>query len=87
MNMKQEPERTCIGCREKKSQKELVRIVRSPEGILFVDKEGRSNGRGAYICKSEECFEKAIKTKAFLKSLKAEPDEEVKKDLIETIRR
>lgn len=84
---KSEPERTCIGCKEKKSQKELIRVVRNKEGEIFIDETGRSNGRGAYICKSEECLTQAIKTKAFSKALKSEITEAFKEDLINTIRR
>ena len=57
------PERTCIGCNETKPKKELIRIVKNKEGQIFIDKTGKANGRGAYICNNIECLEKAIKTK------------------------
>lgn len=62
--MKLEPQRSCIGCGEKKDKKDLLRIVRSPEEYA-VDLQGRKNGRGAYICKDLSCLEKAEKKKAF----------------------
>ena len=68
--MKVEPQRSCIGCGEKKGKKELLRIVRSPEGEYAVDLQGRKNGRGAYICKDLSCLEKAEKKKAFFRSFK-----------------
>ena len=61
--MKKIPMRTCIGCKEIKPKKELVRIVKDPEGNVSVDFTGRKNGRGAYICLNEECLDKAIKSR------------------------
>ena len=61
--MKKLPERTCIGCNEKKLKKELIRIVKNKEGKIFIDKTSKANGRGAYICNNVDCLEKAIKTK------------------------
>ena len=61
--MKKIPQRTCIGCNTQKNKNELIRIVLNKEGKIFVDKTGRANGRGAYICNSVECLEKTIKTK------------------------
>lgn len=57
------PERTCIGCNQVKLKKDLIRIVKNKEGQIFIDKTGRANGRGAYICNNIECLEKAVKTK------------------------
>lgn len=57
------PKRTCIGCNEIKLKKELIRVVKNKEGQIFIDKTGKANGRGAYICDNIECLEKAIKTK------------------------
>lgn len=65
------PFRVCAGCGQQKSKKELVRIVRSPEGEIAFDPTGKKNGRGAYICKSIECLYKAIKVKGLERSLKA----------------
>ena len=61
--MKKIPLRTCMGCNEKKPKKELIRIVKNKEGVLSVDRTGKLEGRGAYICDSEECLEKALETK------------------------
>ena len=62
---KKKPERTCMGCKKKKKKSELLRIVKSKEGIIEVDLTGKKNGRGAYICKNEECLNKVIKNKRF----------------------
>lgn len=58
------PKRQCIGCREMKEKKALIRIVRSPEGELSLDNGGRKPGRGAYLCPNPECMRKARKSKA-----------------------
>lgn len=71
------PQRMCLGCREHKDKKELVRVVRSPEGEVSVDLTGRKNGRGAYICRSKECLRKARKQKAISKALNCEITDEV----------
>ena len=52
------PQRKCIGCNESKPKKELIRIVKTPEGEMLVDDTGRANGRGAYICNDPECLHK-----------------------------
>ena len=64
------PMRKCIGCGEMKSKKELIRIIRTPEGEIVLDKTGRQNGRGAYICDDAECFKKARKNKGLERSFK-----------------
>ena len=63
------PMRICVGCREQKPKKELVRIVRTPEQQVVLDLTGKIAGRGAYICSAEECFRKAVKGKRLEKSL------------------
>lgn len=63
MKRKKVPMRKCLGCQESKPQKELIRIVRTPEGTLCVDATGKMNGRGAYICPSAECLANAKKSK------------------------
>ena len=77
------PMRTCIGCGENKPKKELVRIVKTSENDILVDVTGRVNGRGTYLCKDMECFEKCIKNKGFNKTFKTGDiklsDEEVEK--------
>lgn len=61
--MKRQPERTCMGCNEKKNKNELIRIVKNKENQISVDKTGKLEGRGAYICNNLNCLEKLIKTK------------------------
>ena len=58
------PMRQCLGCREMKTKRELIRVVRSPEGEVSLDFKGKANGRGAYICPNPECLKRAIKAKA-----------------------
>ena len=69
MQQKKIPMRKCVGCNESKSKKELVRIVRSPEGEISLDLTGKKSGRGAYICPSAACFKKARKSKRIDKIL------------------
>ena len=61
--MKKQPERTCMGCNEKKPKKEFVRIVKNKENEINIDKTGKMSGRGAYICENIECLEKLKKSK------------------------
>jgi len=61
--MKKVPQRTCVGCKEIKPKKELLRIVKSSDGDISIDTTGKKNGRGAYICKNEKCLDMAIKNK------------------------
>ena len=63
------PMRQCLGCREMKPKRELVRVVRSPEGDVSLDFKGKKPGRGAYVCKRPECFKRAVKTKALSRAL------------------
>ena len=67
--IKKIPQRSCIGCGEKKNKNEFIRVVRTPEGELVLDKTGRMPGRGAYLCLSEECLKKAVKKKAIERAL------------------
>lgn len=62
--MKKIPMRQCVGCREMKPKKELVRVVRSPEGEISMDLRGKAPGRGAYVCRSMECLRRARKSRA-----------------------
>ena len=75
------PERTCIGCNQIKLKKELIRIVKNKEGQIFLDKTGKANGRGAYICNNIECLEKAIKTKRFERTFKTQIDNSIYESL------
>ena len=63
------PMRMCVSCREMQPKKELVRVVRTPEGAVVLDTTGRANGRGAYLCKKSACLEKAIKSRALERAL------------------
>ena len=63
------PMRQCLGCREMKAKKELIRVVRSPEGGISLDFKGKASGRGAYICPEAQCLKKAIKAKALERAL------------------
>ena len=71
------PMRMCVGCREMKPKLELKRIVRSQEGVCSVDTTGRAPGRGAYICGSAECLQKARKSRALERALEAPISDEV----------
>ncbi len=75
------PQRQCIGCRESKDKKELIRIVKTPEGEIVLDFTGRQNGRGAYLCAKEECLKKAIKSNALSRSFKMNVPHETYEDL------
>lgn len=63
------PMRQCVGCREMKAKKELVRVVRSPEGEISLDFRGKAPGRGAYVCPQAECLRRAIKSRALERGL------------------
>ena len=66
----------CVSCREMQPKKELTRVVRTPEGIVKVDRTGRANGRGAYLCAKIACLEKAVKSKALECALETKIDSE-----------
>jgi len=61
--------RMCVGCREMKEKKELIRVVRSPEGEVSLDPGGKKSGRGAYICRNEDCLKRAIRQKQLERQL------------------
>lgn len=75
------PMRMCLGCNEMKPKKELMRVVKSPEGEISLDFTGKKNGRGAYICNSVECLRIAQKRKSLERSLKVTIPAEVYKEL------
>ncbi len=77
MAEKKVPQRQCVGCREMKDKKSLIRVVKTPEGTYAIDWTGRANGRGAYLCNDTECFAKARKSKGLERSLKGKIPEEV----------
>ncbi len=61
--------RKCVGCGEMKPRRELIRVIRTPEGQVLTDLTGRANGRGAYLCRSSTCFEKAVQARSLQRSL------------------
>lgn len=75
------PMRQCLGCREMKEKRQLIRVVRTPEGDVRLDFKGKMNGRGAYICRSADCLKKAIKSKALERSLNAQLSPELYEQL------
>ncbi|MEG0730600.1 hypothetical protein SAMN02745196_00339 [Clostridium collagenovorans DSM 3089] len=77
MKQKKIPQRMCIGCMEMKPKKELIRVVKNSEDEICVDLTGKKPGRGAYICKCNECLEKAIKSNRLAKNLSHKIDEEI----------
>lgn len=75
------PMRKCIGCQEMKNKKDMIRILKTMEDRIEIDTTGKKNGRGAYICPSRDCFEKAVKTKGIERSLKMSIPREVYENL------
>ncbi len=71
------PQRQCMGCRERKPKRELLRVVRQTDGNVVLDFSGKVNGRGAYVCPSTECLKKAQKTRALERCLETEIPQEV----------
>ena len=69
--------RMCVVCRGQSDKKTLLRVVKNKEGQIFVDKTGKANGRGAYVCKSKECFDKLCKQKSLNKAFKCDVPFEV----------
>ncbi len=88
MSVKKIPMRMCTACREMKPKKELIRVVKTPENEIKLDLTGKLNGRGAYVCKSEECLKKAQKSgalsRAFSLEVSSEIYEKLAKELNET---
>ncbi len=71
------PMRQCLGCRQMKPKKELIRVVRSPEGEISLDFKGKANGRGAYLCRDGACLTKAMKARALERAFSAQIPREV----------
>lgn len=86
MKTKKIPSRICVGCREAKEKRSMIRIVKSAENEISLDTTGKKNGRGAYICRNMECLRSAIKTKGLERSLKTAIPEEVIQTLEEEMR-
>jgi len=77
------PQRICLGCREYKEKRALVRIVRTPGEEVLLDSTGKKPGRGAYVCSNEQCLEKAIKGKSLQKNLRCPIPETLLQELKE----
>ena len=86
MKPKKIPMRMCLGCREMKPKKELLRVVRSPQGEVSFDVSGKKPGRGAYICPQSECFKKAVKQKQLERMLEVKLTPEVLEALEASLR-
>ena len=71
------PQRQCVGCRTMYDKRDLLRVVKSPEGEITLDASGKKSGRGAYVCRSAECLKKAQKSKALDRALEVTIPEEV----------
>jgi len=76
------PQRMCVGCREMKNKRDLLRVVRTPEGSIEVDTTGKKSGRGAYLCPDPECLTQAVKGKRLQKAL----EHEISNDILDIIR-
>ena len=85
MVQKKTPMRTCIGCRTEKPKRELIRVVRSPEGTLSLDFKGKAPGRGAYLCRDAECLKRAVKSRAIERALSVTVPPEVLEELGRTL--
>lgn len=77
MKPKKIPMRMCLGCNEMKPKKELIRVVKSPEGEISLDFTGKKSGRGAYICRDTECFGKARKARRFEKAFSCRIEDDI----------
>lgn len=84
--MKKQPLRMCISCREHKPKTELMRIVKTNENTYEIDISGKLNGRGAYVCKNKECFNKVLKNRLINRAFKTNINEEVYKKLQENFK-
>ena len=77
MKPRKTPMRMCVGCREMKEKRELIRIVRTPEGEVALDPTGKRSGRGAYVCRQAECLKRSIRQKQLERQLQTELSEAV----------
>lgn len=85
MKQKKIPMRRCTGCGEQKPKKELVRVVKTPDGEILLDLTGKASGRGAYICNNAECLKKARKSKRIDRTFEMTIPDEVYKQMEEEI--
>ncbi len=84
--VKKIPQRMCIGCQNMFNKRDLIRIVKDPEGEIFIDPTGKKSGRGAYICSNIECLQKTIKSKRLEKAFKIKIPDQVYESLQEHFR-
>ncbi|MEX1255528.1 MAG: YlxR family protein [Dehalococcoidia bacterium] len=75
------PQRTCVGCRATSAKREFIRVVRTPEGAVEVDETGKRNGRGAYICARQECWEAALQKDRLGRALRVTISQRVREEL------
>lgn len=80
------PMRKCVGCNERKTKKELVRVVKSPDGTILLDATGKQNGRGAYLCRNAACLQKAQKNRSLARSLDIPIPDEIYAELEKEMR-
>lgn len=83
---KKVPMRLCTGCGEMKPKKELIRVIKTEEESVLIDATGKKNGRGAYICKSLECLEKACSNRGLERSLKTGIPKDIKENLLKELK-
>ena len=81
MKAKKIPMRQCVGCHESKPKNELIRVIKTPENEVLLDCTGKKNGRGAYICSSVECFNKAKKSRAFERAFEINIPDDIYEDV------
>lgn len=81
------PLRMCVGCREMKPKKELIRVVRSPEGEVTLDPTGKKAGRGAYVCYSPECLRRALKQRQLDRALETKLEAAANQQLTDTMQK
>ena len=85
MTVKKIPMRKCTGCGNMFPKKELIRVILTPEGEIELDRTGKKNGRGAYVCASKDCLNKAVKSKGLEASLKHAIPEEIRGKLLKEL--
>ena len=85
MAIKKIPQRKCVGCGISKNKKDLIRVVKTPEGEISVDITGKKNGRGAYICNDVECLKKARKASRLERSFECQISDEIYDKLMQEI--
>ena len=85
MQQKKIPMRQCVGCREMKPKKELIRVVKSPEGQISLDFRGKAPGRGAYVCPDTACLKRAIKSKALERGFETQIPQEIYDGLLQAM--